>query len=63
MLRGTEVHDGRWPLLEAGICALSLFGSVTRGDARPGSDIDLAAEFGPAAKVDFIRMIASGCGQ
>jgi predicted nucleotidyltransferase len=44
-------------LREAGIRALSLFGSVARGEARPDSDIDLAAEFDPAAKMDLIRMI------
>jgi predicted nucleotidyltransferase len=44
-------------LRAAGVCALSLFGSVARGDARPDSDIDLAAEFDPAAKIDLFRMI------
>jgi predicted nucleotidyltransferase len=42
---------------EAGIRALSLFGSVARGEARPDSDVDLATEFDPAAKMDLIRMI------
>jgi predicted nucleotidyltransferase len=44
-------------LRAAGIRALSLFGSVARGDARSDSDIDLAVEFDPAAKVDLFRMI------
>jgi uncharacterized protein len=44
-------------LRAAGIRALSLFGSVARGDARPDSDIDLAAEFDPAAKMDLIRLV------
>jgi len=41
----------------AGIRALSLFGSVARGDAGPDSDIDLAAEFDPAARMDLIRLV------
>jgi uncharacterized protein len=44
-------------LRAAGIRALFLFGSVARGEARPDSDIDLAVEFDPAAKMDLIRMI------
>jgi hypothetical protein len=44
-------------LRTAGIRKLSLFGSVARGDARPDSDIDLAVEFDPAAKMDLLRMI------
>ena len=44
-------------LRAAGIRALSLFGSVARGDARPDSDVDLAAEFDPAAKMDLIRLV------
>jgi uncharacterized protein len=43
--------------LAAGIRALSLFGSVARAEARPNSDIDLAAEFDPAAKMDLIRLV------
>ena len=47
----------REPVLRrAGITHLSLFGSVARNDAGPESDIDLAAEFDPAAKVDMIRL-------
>ena len=44
-------------LRAAGIRTLSLFGSVARGEARPDSDIDLAAEFDPAANMDLFRMI------
>jgi uncharacterized protein len=42
----------------AGIRHLSLFGSVARGDAEPASDIDLAAEFDPAARMDLFRLTA-----
>jgi predicted nucleotidyltransferase len=44
-------------LRQAGITRLSLFGSVARNEADPGSDIDLAAEFDPAAKMDLIRLV------
>ena len=44
-------------LRAAGIRALSLFGSVARGEARPDSDIDLVAAFDPAAKMDLIRLV------
>jgi predicted nucleotidyltransferase len=44
-------------LRAAGIRALSLFGSVARGEARPDSDIDLVAELDPAAKMDLIRLV------
>lgn len=44
-------------LREAGICRLSLFGSVARGDAEPDSDVDLAAEFDQAARMDLFRLI------
>ncbi len=42
----------------AGIRHLSLFGSFARGDAEAASDIDLAAEFDPAARMDLFRLTA-----
>ena len=45
-------------LRQAGLRSLSLFGSVARGDAGPDSDIDLAAEFEPAARIDLFRLTA-----
>jgi uncharacterized protein len=42
----------------AGIRHLSLFGSVARGDATAASDVDLAAEFDPAAQIDLFRLTA-----
>jgi predicted nucleotidyltransferase len=44
-------------LRQAGIAHLSLFGSVARNEARPDSDINLAAKFDPAAKMDVIRLV------
>ena len=45
-------------LRHEGIARLSLFGSVARDEAGPDSDVDLAAEFDPAAKMDLIRLVA-----
>jgi predicted nucleotidyltransferase len=45
-------------LRRAGIPHLSLFGSVARGDAPVDSDVDLAAEFDPAARMDLFRLTA-----
>jgi predicted nucleotidyltransferase len=45
-------------LRRAGVLHLSLFGSVARGDAEAASDVDLAAEFDPAARMDLIRLAA-----
>lgn len=45
-------------LRAAGIRHLSLFGSMARGEARPDSDIDLAAELDPAARIGLFRLTA-----
>jgi predicted nucleotidyltransferase len=45
-------------LRQAGISHLSLFGSFARGDAAATSDIDLAAQFYPAARMDLFRLTA-----
>ncbi len=45
-------------LREAGIRRLSLFGSVARGDAGPGSDVDLAVKLEPAARIGLIGLVA-----
>jgi predicted nucleotidyltransferase len=36
---------------------LSVFGSTARGDARPGSDIDLMVEFEPSARIGVFRFM------
>ena len=43
-------------LREAGIRRLSLFGSVARGEAAAGSDVDLAAEFDPDAAIGLFAL-------
>jgi predicted nucleotidyltransferase len=44
-------------LERAGITHLSVFGSIARNEPRPESDIDLAAEFGPAAKISLLDLV------
>ncbi|HEY0419348.1 MAG TPA: nucleotidyltransferase domain-containing protein [Acetobacteraceae bacterium] len=45
-------------LRAAGIRRLSLFGSVARGDAEAGSDVDLAAELDPEARIGLFALAA-----
>jgi predicted nucleotidyltransferase len=45
-------------LRQTGLRSLCLFGSVARGQAGADSDIDLAAEFEPAARMDLFRLTA-----
>jgi predicted nucleotidyltransferase len=52
-LRAHEVE-----LRQAGLRSLSLFGSVARGETGADSDVDLAAEFDPAARMDLLRLTA-----
>ena len=40
---------------QAGLRSLSLFGSVARSETEMDSDIDLAAEFDPAARMDLLQ--------
>ena len=43
-------------LRQAGIRHLSLFGSVARGDANAGSDVDLAVELDPVARIGLFGL-------
>jgi predicted nucleotidyltransferase len=43
-------------LRRAGIRHLSLFGSVARGDAAADSDVDLAAELDPDARIGLFAL-------
>jgi hypothetical protein len=45
-------------LRAAGVQRLSLFGSVARGDAHPGSDIDLAAVLDHGQRIGLFRLQA-----
>lgn len=39
-----------------GVRRLWVFGSVARGEAGPGSDVDLCAEFDPGIRVGLVRI-------
>jgi predicted nucleotidyltransferase len=43
-------------LRAAGIRRLSVFGCVARGDFEADSDVDLAVELDPAARMDLIKL-------
>ncbi|HEV2748456.1 MAG TPA: nucleotidyltransferase family protein [Allosphingosinicella sp.] len=49
-------HEGE--LRELGVCRLSLFGSVARGEAGPGSDVDLAVTLDPTRRIGLFRYAA-----
>jgi predicted nucleotidyltransferase len=53
------LRENRDTLARFHVRSLSLFGSVLRGEAKPGSDIDILVEFEPGAAVglfEFIRL-------
>jgi uncharacterized protein len=43
-------------LRQSGLRSVSVFGSVARGESQKESDIDLAAELDPAARIDLLRL-------
>lgn len=45
-------------LRAAGVQRVSLFGSVARGDAEASSDVDLAVELDPDARIGVLRIVA-----
>jgi uncharacterized protein len=45
-----EVIDVAPKLIRLGVSKLGIFGSVVRGDARDGSDLDVLVEFTPGRK-------------
>ena len=55
VLATLRAHEAE--LRQAGIRRLSLFGSVARGDYEANSDVDLAVEFDPSARMDLIRQV------
>lgn len=38
-----------------GVLSLSLFGSVARGEAGPGSDVDVVVRLDPAAEIGMVK--------
>lgn len=53
ILARLRAHEAE--LKAMGIKRLSLFGSVARGEAGPGSDVDLAAELDPDRRMGLFR--------
>ena len=45
-------------LHQLGLCHVSLFGSMARGNQRTGSDVDLAVIFEESANIDLFRFAA-----
>jgi hypothetical protein len=52
-----RLREHRSTLIELSVKSLALFGSAARGQARPGSDVDLLVEFSkPVGLFEFIRL-------
>lgn len=49
-----RAHEGE--LRALGVAGCTLFGSVARGDARPGSDIDVAVRLDAARRVTLFDL-------
>lgn len=56
VIAALRAHEAE--LRQAGIRHLSLFGSVARGSSTADSDVDLAADFDPTARMDLFRLAA-----
>ena len=52
----TILQDNRQILADHHVKALYLFGSIVRGEDKPGSDIDILVEFQPEARVGLFGM-------
>ncbi|MBM4395593.1 MAG: nucleotidyltransferase family protein [Deltaproteobacteria bacterium] len=48
-------HRAEWA--SYGIRSLDLFGSVARGEAGPGSDVDILVAFAPGERVGLFRFL------
>jgi hypothetical protein len=44
-------------LRRLGVVRAALFGSAARGDATPGSDLDIFVDIDPAARIDLYRFV------
>ena len=51
------LQEHRTALQAEGVRSLAVFGSTVRGEDGADSDIDLLAEFDPAARIGLIRLI------
>ena len=53
----SRLSEQRGDLAELGVRSLEIFGSVARGEAAPGSDVDLLVEFDrPIGLFHFFRV-------
>jgi len=65
----SEIREKISPILRAyGIKKASVFGSVSRGDDRPDSDVDLLVELGPGPMgmfkyMELIEKLEEGLGK
>jgi hypothetical protein len=50
------IQDNRQILDDYHVKALYLFGSIVRGEDKPGSDIDILVEFEPEARIGLFGM-------
>jgi predicted nucleotidyltransferase len=50
------LRDNADGLRRRGITGLWVFGSVSRGDARADSDVDLVAEFDPSVRLSLVGL-------
>lgn len=46
------------PLRARGVASLALFGSIVRGEHRPGSDVDVLIDLDPAADFSLVDLVA-----
>lgn len=51
------LSENREELRSFGVERLSLFGSVARDEARPGSDVDLLVEFRPETRAGLFEVV------
>jgi len=52
-----KLKENEAALRAQGVAHAALFGSVARGDQRPGSDIDIMIELDPAARVTMFDYV------
>jgi predicted nucleotidyltransferase len=55
----TILQENRKILEDHQVKSLYLFGSIVRGENKPGSDIDILVEFQPVARVGLFGMAGS----
>lgn len=52
----SKLRDHEPELKAAGIVHLRVFGSVARGEASPGSDVDLMADFDASRRLTLVKV-------